>query len=48
MTMKKIRHQLNAIFGVDVSDRKDFLSLQVNDPILCTQICPFELTMETG
>ncbi|KAL0040091.1 hypothetical protein WJX79_005960 [Trebouxia sp. C0005] len=30
MTMKKIRHQLNAIFGVDVSDRKDFLSLQVD------------------
>lgn len=30
MTMKKIRHQLNAIFGKDVSDRKDFLSLQVD------------------
>lgn len=29
MTMKKIRHQLNAIFGVDLSDRKDFLGLQV-------------------
>ena len=29
MTMKKIRHQLNAIFGVDLLDRKDFLGLQV-------------------
>lgn len=29
MTMKKIRHQLNAIFGVDLSDRKDFLAAQV-------------------
>ena len=29
MTMKKIRHQLNAIFGVDLSDRKDFLGAQV-------------------
>ena len=29
MTMKKIRHQLNAIFGVDLSERKDFLGAQV-------------------
>ena len=29
MTMKKIRQQLNAIFGVDLSDRKDFLGAQV-------------------
>ena len=29
MTMKKIRHQLNAVFGVDLSDRKEFLGLQV-------------------
>ena len=29
MTMKKIRQQLNAVFGVDLADRKDFLAAQV-------------------
>ena len=29
MTMKKIRQQLNAVFKVDLSDRKDFLAAQV-------------------
>ena len=29
MTMKKIRQQLNAVFKVDLSDRKEFLAAQV-------------------
>lgn len=30
MTLKKIRNQLNGIFKVDLSDRKDYLAAQVH------------------